>query len=72
MAQYEQWAGFKGRNWTHSVDVRSLSRITTLHMKEMTLSWKDQLKQPTNCGEDFRSFRKKNVQKVAFLIWKQM
>ena len=23
MAQYEQWAGFKGRNWTHSVDVRS-------------------------------------------------
>ncbi len=23
MAQFEQWAGFKGRNWTNSVDVRS-------------------------------------------------
>ena len=22
MANFEQWAGFKGRKWTHSVDVR--------------------------------------------------
>ena len=23
MATFEQWEGFKGKNWTHSVDVRA-------------------------------------------------
>ena len=71
MAQYEQWAGFKGRNWTHSVDVRSFiqDNYTPYDGDESFLG--DQLRQPTNCGEDFRNFRKRSVQKAAFLIWKQ-
>ena len=65
MAQYEQWAGFKGRNWTHSVDVRSFiqDNYTPYEGDDSFLEG------PT---EAFRSFRKKSVQKVAFLIWKQM
>lgn len=72
MAQYEQWAGFKGRNWTHSVDVRSFIQDNYTPYEGDDSFLEGPTKQPTNCGEDFRSFRKKSVQKVAFLIWKQM
>ena len=55
MANFEQWAGFKGRKWTHSVDVRDFI----------------QEKQQTNYGEDCRSFRKKKELRAEFLTWRQ-
>ena len=72
MAQYEQWAGFKGRNWTHSVDVRSFiqDNYTPYEGDDSFLEGPTEANQQI-VGEDFRSL-KKNVQKVAFLIWKQM
>ena len=71
MAQYEQWAGFKGRNWTHSVDVRSFiqDNYTPYDGDESFLEG------PTEATNklwgSFRNFRKRSVQKAAFLIWKQ-
>ena len=66
MANFEQWAGFKGRKWTHSVDVRDF-----IHMKVMSHSLRDQQKQQTNYGEDCRSFRKKKELRAEFLTWRQ-
>ena len=42
-----------------------------LHMTVMLLSWKDLQKLQTNCGASSRHFRKKNVPKAEFLIWRQ-
>ncbi len=71
MANFEQWAGFKGRKWTHSVDVRSFiqENYTPYEGDESFLEGPTEA--TDNCGEDFRNFRKRNVQKAAFLIWRQ-
>ena len=42
-----------------------------MHMTVMLLSWKDLQKLQTNCGASSRHFRKKNVLKAEFLIWRQ-
>jgi len=72
MAQYEQWAGFKGRNWTHSVDVRSFIQDNYTPYEGDDSFLEGPTEATNKLWGDFRSFRKKSVQKVAFLIWKQM
>ena len=71
MAHFEQWAGFKGKEWVNSVDVRSFIQENYTPYEETNLSWKDQQKQQIFCGVNFRNFRKRSVQKAAFLIWRQ-
>lgn len=58
MANFEQWAGFKGRKWTHSVDVRDFIQRPH-HMKVMRHSLKDRQKQQTNYGEDCRNLKER-------------
>ena len=69
MAQFDQWAGFSGKNWKNSVDVRDFiqENYTPYDGDESFLEQRQQI----NCGEDFRSCRKRNVQKAAFLTWRQ-
>ena len=70
MAQFDQWAGFSGKNWKNSVDVRDFIQENYTPYDGDESSWKDLQRQQINCGEDFRSCRKRNVQKAAFWIWR--
>ncbi len=71
MANFEQWAGFKGKKWINSVDVRDfIQRNYTPYDGDESF-----LEGPTEATDKLwgrlRNFRKKNVQRAAFLIWKQ-
>ena len=70
MKNFSQWEGFKGNRWKEKIDVRNFISMN-YNMTEMPPSWKNQQKQQTNCGENFRNCRKKNVPKAEFWIWKQ-
>ena len=61
MANFEQWAGFKGRKWTHSVDVRDFIQ------ENYTPYEGDE----SNYGEDCRNFRKKKELRAEFSTWRQ-
>ena len=71
MANFEQWAGFKGRKWTHSVDVRDFiqENYTPYEGDESFLEG------PTEATDklwgDCRSFRKKKELRAEFLTWRQ-
>ena len=71
MAHFEQWAGFKGKEWVNSVDVRSFiqENYTPYEGDESFLEGPTEA--TDNYGVSFRNFRKKSVQKAAFLIWRQ-
>ena len=68
----EAWRGFKkDGHWDVDVNVRNLSRPTTLRMMEMRASWRDLPKQLISFGADFRSYRRKSVSITAFWNAKQ-
>ncbi len=71
MAHFEQWAGFKGKEWVNSVDVRSFiqENYTPYEGDESFLEGPTEATEI--CGVNFRNFRKRSVQKAAFLIWRQ-
>ena len=71
MAKFEKWAGFEGRNWKSSVDVRDFIQENIHHMKVMSHSLKDLQKQQTSYGANYRNFRKKKELKAEFLTWRQ-
>ena len=71
MANFEQWAGFKGRKWTHSVDVRDFIQENYTPYEGDESSLRDQQKQQTNYGEDCRNFRKKKELRAEFSTWRQ-
>ena len=71
MAHFEQWAGFKGKEWVNSVDVRSFiqENYTPYEGDESFLEG------PTEATDilwgKLQELRKRSVQKAAFLIWRQ-
>ena len=71
MAQFDQWAGFSGKNWKNSVDVRDFiqENYTPYDGDESFLEGPTEA--TDKLWEDFRSCRKRNVQKAAFLTWRQ-
>lgn len=71
MANFEQWAGFEGRNWKSSVDVRDFIQENYTPYEVMSHSLKDLQKQQTSYGVDYRNFRKKKELKAEFLTWRQ-
>ena len=73
MAQYEQWAGFKGRNWTHSVDVRSFiqDNYTPYEGDDSFLEGPTEANQQI-VGKTSGASERRACKKAAFLIWKQM
>ena len=67
----EAWRGFKkDGHWDVDVNVRNLSRPTTLPMMEMRASWKVLPKLQISFGADCRSCRRKSVSTTAFWIAK--
>lgn len=71
MANFEQWAGFEGRNWKSSVDVRDFiqENYTPYEGDESFLEG------PTEATDklwaNYRNFRKKKELKAEFLTWRQ-
>ena len=71
MANFEQWAGFEGRNWKSSVDVRDFiqENYTPYEGDESFLEG------PTEATDKLwgklQNFRKKKELKAEFLTWRQ-
>lgn len=71
MKNFEQWNGFKGNRWKEKIDVRNFIGMNYTPYDGDASFWKDLQKLQTNCGASSRHFRKKNVLKAEFLIWRQ-
>ena len=71
MANFEQWAGFEGRNWKSSVDVRDFiqENYTPYEGDESFLEGPTEAQ--TSYGANYRNFRKKKELKAEFLTWRQ-
>ena len=71
MAQFDQWAGFAGRNWKNSVDVRDFiqENYTPYDGDESFLEG------PTEATDKLwgrlQELQKEERAKAAFLIWRQ-
>ena len=68
---FEQWNGFKGDRWKEKIDVRNFISMNYTPYDGDVPSWKDLQRLQINSGVNFSSFRKRNVQKAAFSIWRQ-
>ena len=67
MRNFSQWDEFKGNRWKEKISVRDFVRdnYTPYDGDESFLE------EPTSFGENFRSFRKQNVQTMVFWTWRQ-
>ena len=70
MKNFEQWNGFKGNRWKEKIDVRNFIGMNYTPY-DGDASFLEGPTEATNCGASSRHFRKKNVLKAEFLIWRQ-
>ena len=72
MLKKEQWNGFKGRLWKEEINVRDFiqNNYKPYYGDESFLAGPTELQ--INYGGNYKNFKKKNVLKVEFLIWKHM
>ena len=70
MKNFSQWEGFKGNRWKEKIDVRNFISMNYTPY-DGDASFLEEPTEATNCGENFRNCRKKNVPKAAFWIWRQ-
>ena len=63
----KEWEGFEGRIWKEEVNVRDFiqNNYKPYDGDESFLA------EPTEATNNYRNYKKKNVPKAAFWIWKQ-
>ena len=71
MKNFEQWNGFKGNRWKEKIDVRNFIGMNYTPYDGDASFLEGPTEAKTNCGASSRHFRKKNVLKAEFLIWRQ-
>ena len=71
MPYFEQWEGFKGRDWRNSVDVRSFiqDNYTEYDGDEAFLA--DPTEATDKLWGKLQELQKEEREKAAFLIWRQ-
>ena len=61
----KEWEGFEGRIWKEEVNVRDF-----IQNNYKPYDGDESFLAQTNYGANYRNYKKKNVPKVAFWIWK--